>query len=99
MRHRRTVETKLLLAADDNVLPPGQRLADRIPGLAAHDDRVTDGKRAKMSQVLGQAPGQAITGADGAVARDCGNERYAASASGRAWRCAGGWCIVHSWFA
>src|SRR5205085_12580308 len=92
-------ETKLLLAADDNVLPPRQRLAARIPRLAANDHRVTDGKRAKMSQVLRQAPRQAITGADDAVACDCGNQRYAASASGRAWLCAVGWCIVHSWFA
>ena len=62
-------------ARDDDVLAPRQRPPQRLPGPAAHDDRVPGGQRAESLQVLGQPPRQRVAGADDAVARDRRDER------------------------
>ena len=51
----------------DNVLAPRQRTGQRFPGLATHDHRVAHRARLEAAQVFGQAPGQAVAGADDAV--------------------------------
>src|SRR5271170_2592277 len=54
-------------AGDDEVLSPGERLADRLPGAPPHDDRVPGRQCAKAAHVLRQAPRQAVLDADNAV--------------------------------
>src|ERR1700676_979236 len=96
MRHRRAVDQKSGLAAYDDVLSVWQRFADRLPGFATHDHRVTGSKRPKMFQVFRQVPRHAVTGTDHAVSPPRGEHRPPPPAGGRAWRCAEGWCILHA---
>ena len=84
------------VSTHDDVLPFGQRLADRLPGLATHDDRVTAGQRAKALEIVGQPPRQSAVQADHAITRNGGNQR---NPGRRAWRGGRGWCIVHAWLA
>src|SRR5208282_3337640 len=62
-------------AGDDEVLPPGKRLAQRFPGTPSHDHRVPGRQGAKPTHILRQAPRQAVLDADDAIARDRGDDR------------------------
>ena len=51
-----------------------ERLADRLIGLAPHDDRLADGERAKMREVGFQPPRQLAVAADDVVFADRGDQ-------------------------
>src|SRR3546814_4434598 len=46
------------VAGDDEVRAPRQRLADRLPGLAAHRHRLAEGLRLEELEVAREVPGQ-----------------------------------------
>src|SRR5690606_41778877 len=46
-----------------------RRAANRLPGLATHDDRLAECHPLEVTQILGQAPRQGIVAANDAVAR------------------------------
>ncbi len=89
---------RMAAARDDDVLPPGKRLADRLPGMSPHDDRVPGRQCAKPPQIVRQPPRQPVVDSDDAVARDGGNDRDSMRMGRirRAWRAGRGWCIVHA---
>ena len=62
------------LAADHHHLPPGQRPADRFPGLATQQDRMAHGLLPEVFQVFGQVPGQGVVPADHAIAGAGGDQ-------------------------
>src|SRR5260221_486227 len=68
-------------AADDDVLPAGQRAAERLPGPPAHNHWVAESEALKMLQILRQVPRQLAVCADDAVRGDRGNEIDTRSAS------------------
>ena len=47
-----------ILARDDDVRPVGKRTPERLPGFAAHDDRMARGHGLEMPEVLGNVPQQ-----------------------------------------
>ncbi len=53
----RAFGTEARVAAHHQVAPPGQRAAERLPGLAPHQDRVPERERAEMLQVGLEPPG------------------------------------------
>ena len=72
--HRCAASAKCRIAGDDDVGATGQRLADRLPGLAAHDDGMAHGASLEVPQVGGHVPGQRAPAADHAVARHRGDQ-------------------------
>src|SRR5205814_3221148 len=62
------------VACDDDVATPRQWPADRVPGLAPHDHRVAERRALEKFQVFRDADQQLVVLADGAVARDGGDE-------------------------
>ena len=65
---------ELRVAAYDEVASSGQRTAERLPGLASHQDGVAERERTEMLQVGPEPPRQLVVASDGAVARDRGDE-------------------------
>ena len=68
-------------AADHQVAPPGQRpkaRRERLPGLAAHHDRLAQRQRLEARQVLRDVPQQGVVPADGTIARHGRHQRDAA---------------------
>jgi hypothetical protein len=59
--------TEARLSRHDDVLATIERLADRIIGLAAHDDRLAQGDLAEALEVGGEPPGQFAIAADEAI--------------------------------
>src|SRR5690606_15314427 len=57
----------LWITADHQVGAPGQRPAQRDPGVAAHDNRMPQGDALEVRQVGRQAPGQGVVAANDAV--------------------------------
>ena len=58
------------LPRDDDVLPLGQRVRQRLPGLAPHDHRMAGGQRAEALQVVRRGATAAGSCADHAVGGD-----------------------------
>ena len=63
------------LPRDDDVLPRGQRVRERLPRLAAHDHCVTGRQRAEVAKIGGKPPRQCVAGADDAIARHRRHQR------------------------
>ena len=64
------------LAGDDDVVAAVERLADRLVGLAAHDDGLAERELAEALEVGRHAPGQLAVAADDAVLRHGDDEGY-----------------------
>ena len=76
MDRHHTIRFPARIPRQHEVGPAGQRLADGLIGLAAHQHRLAQGDRLEMFQILGQAaPRQAIVATDDAVARHGHDER------------------------
>ena len=75
------------VARDDDVAPPGQRPADRLPGLSAHHDRRAEGDLLEAAQVVRQADEQAAAMADAAVAGNDGDQADGRKRHGGDCRC------------
>ncbi len=58
----------VFLPGDNNIFPSGQRPADGLMGLPAHDNGLAHGDCLEMAQITGQAPGQGAVDADNAPA-------------------------------
>ena len=74
------------VAGDDDVLPAGKRPADRVEGLAAHDDRAAERDALEVGQVFRQVPGQLVVDADaapGVDGDDHGQAGHAGTMKGR----------------
>ena len=69
-----TREAKRPVARDDDAPPSGQRAADRIPRLSAHDHRRAERELLEAPQVLRQMHEKLSAMADAAVAGDDGDE-------------------------
>src|SRR5215469_16103587 len=94
-----TYRVVILPSRDDDVLPSGQRSADRLEGTTPHDHAVADRQSTEALEIVGQAPRQAIVDADDSVPCDCRNQRQPRRALHRCfrpWRGGRGWCIVHA---
>ncbi|MCY1408822.1 hypothetical protein D9M71_241520 [compost metagenome] len=72
-KHLGAFQGEARLAADHQVEPAGQRAAQRVPGLAAHDDRLAEGHGLEVLEVRRQVPGHAVVDADHAVFREGGD--------------------------
>lgn len=64
-----TFELQIGLTTDHKVQPPRQRPPERVPGLAAHDDRLAEGSGFEIFEILWQMPGHAVVDADNAITR------------------------------
>ena len=62
------------IARDDHVAPVRAGAADRLEGLAAHQDRAADGHSLEMLEVFGKVPGHVVAVADDTVAGDRGDD-------------------------
>lgn len=60
--HDRAARNRSLLPRDDDVGAVGKRTPERLPGLAAHDDRMARRHGLEMPEVLGNVPQQGILG-------------------------------------
>lgn len=80
--HLGTFQAQVRLATDDDVEAPRQGPAERVPGLATHDDRLAQGQCLEVLEVRRQVPGQLVVAADDAVVREGGDQRK-------------GECLVH----
>ena len=65
-----------ILARDDDVRPVGKRTPERLPGFAAHDDRMARRHGLEMPEVLGNVPQQGVPVADNAVFGDGYDQTY-----------------------
>ncbi|MNI69633.1 hypothetical protein D3C73_1253960 [compost metagenome] len=62
------LERHLAAAGQHQVGPPRQHAADRFGGLAPHQDRLAQGQRLEVLEVVRQVPGHGIALADAAIA-------------------------------
>ncbi|RMU23599.1 hypothetical protein ALP33_102624 [Pseudomonas amygdali pv. lachrymans] len=63
----RALELQISLAADHQVQATGQGAAQRIPGLATHDDRLAERRGLEVFEIPRQMPGHGIVDADHSV--------------------------------
>src|SRR5690348_18397328 len=73
---------QIRLTGDDDVAPPRQRAADRVEGLAAHDQRVRGGYLAEVAQICRHAPRKRVVLADHPVLRNSQHQRDDHTATG-----------------
>ena len=70
--------------AEHQIEPPGQRPADRLVGLAAHEYRLTERQRLEVAQIRGQPPRQLVAAPDDIVLGSRDHDLHAhAEARGR----------------